>query len=396
MKIAGVIAEYHPFHSGHAWQLRQLRAAGFDAVVCVMSAGAVQRGELELMPARVRAGAALAGGADLVVALEAPYACKSAEGFALAGVSLLEALGCVDALCFGTEGADADALDAVAAAMEGEAFAAALRRHLDAGLPLAAARAAAAEACAPGAKALLRRPNQILGVDYCRALRRLGSAMRPLALARVGAQHDEGAPAAAGAAYASASHLRALWKAHGPRALAPYVPAECLALYEEAWENGQYLDARAFSAAALSRLRAMQKEDFAAVRGAGEGLANRLWAASRKAGSWGELIENMKTKRYPTARLRRLALDAVLGYTDGLPALPPYLRVLGAGEKGRAVLREASPRLPLGAGLAQLAKTGEGAALAARAHAAAADLAALCRRAPAPCGEAYTGKFLRV
>ena len=166
--------------------------------------------------------------------------------------------------------------------------------------------------------------------------------------------------------------------------------------YEETWENGQYLDARAFSAAALSRLRAMQKEDFAAVRGAGEGLANRLWAASRKAGSWGELIEDMKTKRYPTARLRRLALDAVLGYTDALPALPPYLRVLGAGEKGRAVLREASPRLPLGAGLAQLAKTGEGAALAARAHAAAADLAALCRRAPAPCGEAYTGKFLRV
>ena len=103
MRVAGIIAEYNPFHNGHAHQIRQVRALGFDAVVCVMSPGVVQRGSLALMPVQVRAQAALACGADLVLCLPAPYAAASAEAFAAAGVRALGALGCVQALCYGAE-----------------------------------------------------------------------------------------------------------------------------------------------------------------------------------------------------------------------------------------------------------------------------------------------------
>ena len=395
MKIAGIIAEYHPFHNGHAWQIGRLREMGWDAVVCVMSTGAVQRGELELLPARLRARAALLGGADLVIGLPAPYACKSAEGFAQAGVWLLEALGCVDTLCFGTEDADAEALTRAAMVLEGAAFRVKLREKLDAGLPLPAARAQAAEALLPGAKALLSRPNQILGVDYCRALLHLKSRMQPLALRRIGRGHDEtGVAQRDGRRYASASQLRAALLQGSARALEACVPQACFPIYCQAQEQGLLLDGRAVSLAVLSRLRAMPPAGFAAVRGAGEGLAERLYAASRQAGCLDDLLERLKTKRYPTARLRRLILDAALGYTDALPARPPYLHVLGATERGRELLGQAAPRLPMGAGLAKLERMNEACGAVARAEAAAQDLAALCRQSPQPCGQAFTGKFL--
>ena len=110
LKIVGIIAEYDPFHAGHAWQIQQARQAGARAVVCVMSPSVVQRGGCALFPTPVRVRAALAGGADLVLSLPAPYATLSAEGFAAAGVHLLSMLGCVDTLCFGAETPDPELL----------------------------------------------------------------------------------------------------------------------------------------------------------------------------------------------------------------------------------------------------------------------------------------------
>ncbi len=230
MRTAGIIAEYNPFHNGHAWQIAELKKRGFEAMVCVCSPGVVQRGTAALFPARVRTRAALAAGADLVLSLPAPYATLSAEGFAAAGVALLSALGCVDALCFGTETRRLEDIAQTAALLESPDFPAALRGQLDAGLPLPAARAAAAEALCPGAGAVLRAPNDILGVEYCKALLRQHSALVPLALPRRGAAHDAPLDAAPGR-YASASALRALVRAGGAAALAPHVPPACLRLY---------------------------------------------------------------------------------------------------------------------------------------------------------------------
>lgn len=390
MKIAGIVAEYHPFHNGHAWQLAEVRRRGFDAVVCVMSAGVVQRGECELLPYPVRVKAALCAGADLVLALPAPYACKSSEGFAFAAVALLDALGCVDALCFGTETASEAQLLRAAEALESPAFGRAMRAKLDSGMTAPQARAeAAADLLGHGAD-FLKQPNHILGVDYCRALLKNSSSIKPLALVRVGAGHDSIAQGHHdGIAYASASHLRRLWQEQGAQALAPYVPRESLSFYRQAQSDGLVRDDRAFSTALLSRLRAMTESDMAGVRLSGEGLSHRLYHAVQKASSAEDLLQQLKTKRYPTARLRRLMLDAALGYSDALPALPPYLHVLGASKAGFAVLKQAAPRLPMGTSLADLSRQNESCFAAARAHAAAVDFSALCRSRPQPCGLAY-------
>ena len=187
MRTAGIIAEYNPFHNGHAHQISRVRALGFDAVVCVMSPGVVQRGSLALMPAQVRAEAALSCGADVVLCLPAPYAAASAEAFAAAGVRALSALGCVQALCYGAETPDAAAHMRAAKALLCPAFAGRLREELAAGLPFAAARQRAAQAVCGEAGGLLASPNDILGVEYCKAILMQKSALQPLALARRGA-----------------------------------------------------------------------------------------------------------------------------------------------------------------------------------------------------------------
>ena len=414
MRTAGIIAEYNPFHNGHAHQISRVRALGFDAVVCVMSPGVVQRGSLALMPAQVRAEAALSCGADVVLCLPAPYAAASAEAFAAAGVRALSALGCVQALCYGAETPDAAAHMRAAKALLGPAFAGHLREGFAGGLPFAAARQRAAQAVCGEAGGLLASPNDILGVEYCKAILMQKSALQPLALARRGAAH--GAPlggAQAGAAapaqqtfsslraarqavgFASATALRALAAQHGLAALEPYVPRKALALYLRAQRQGAVLDEKSFSTALLCRLRAGRAQGFAHVRGAGEGLENRLATAVRQACTAEELLELLKTKRYATARLRRFALDAALGVPAALPSLP-YLHVLGAGEAGLAVLRKAkrTASLPLSASLAVLEKASPPAAQAAALHAAAEDFAALCLASPRPMGTAYTQKFI--
>ena len=259
-----------------------------------------------------------------------------------------------------------------------------------------------------GSGGVMARPNDILGVEYCKAILTQKSALQPLALARRGAAH--GAPLGAAAAqqtfsslraarqaagFASATALRALAQRSGMEALEPYVPQAALALYLCAQQQGAVLEEARFSTALLCRLRAGCAQGFAHVRGAGEGLENRLAAAVRQAGTAGQLLELLKTKRYATARLRRFALDAALGVPAGLPALP-YLHVLGAGEAGLAVLQQAkqAASLPLSASLAVLEKASPPAAQVAALHAAAEDFAALCLASPRPMGTAYTQKFI--
>lgn len=389
MRIAGIIAEYDPFHTGHAWQLARLRQLGAEYIVVCMSGPVVQRGTAALFPVRARAAAALAAGADLVLALPAPWACSSAEGFAAGGVAVLSALGCVDTLAFGAEHPDAAGHRAAAAALQSPGFAGALQKELRGGRPFAAARSAAAEAALPGAGELLAFPNDNLGVEYCKAILRQKSPLAPLALPRQGARHGENAPKGG---FASAGFLRAEYRRAGLDAIAGWLPAEALAIYRQAEAEGGMLNDAAFSLAVLARLRGLPPQGLAQTRGAGEGLDRRLFAALREAKNLEELYAGMKTRRYAHARLRRLALDAALGYTGALPALPPYLHVLAA--KRRALPLCQNARLACGCSLARLAKQSEAAAVAAAAEAAAWDLTALCQNTPGPMGLCYTQKPL--
>ncbi|MEG1153392.1 MAG: nucleotidyltransferase family protein [Ruthenibacterium sp.] len=401
MKIAGIIAEYNPFHSGHAFQIEQLRAAGVDAIVCVCAPSVVQRGTQSIFPTAVRTKAALRGGVDLVLSLPAPFATLSAEGFAAAGVQLLAALGVCDVLAFGTETCNQPLLDATVNALQSAQFTPKLQNELAKGLPFATARAAAAEALCAGSGTLLRSPNNILAVEYCKELSRLSATgqvtPKPLALPRKGTAHDAPITDAA-QKIVSASALRTLALAEyaGVAAWQNAVPPACMAVYLAAQQAGQLFSPAAFDTAVLSRLRGLSLAALQTVRGGTEGLENRLFAAIQTADTLENLYTALKTKRYAHARMRRLVLDAALGYSDSLPKTPPYLHVLGATQTGLAVLAQAKTKasLPLSHALAVLEKTSENAYDIAKAHSNAEDFAALCVQKPMPCGTAYTTKMI--
>ena len=395
-KLAGIIAEYDPFHNGHAWQLQQAKALGARRVAVAMSCGLTQRGALPLLPESVRVQAALTCGADLVFALPAPYACSGAECFARAGVQLLAAAGC-DALVFGAETPDAALLMEAARVLSGAEYRTALKARLAAGArSFAAARQAAVEAVCPGTglAALLDKPNNNLAVEYCKAILELGASLVPIPLPRQGAGHGQ-ALTETGGQFASASALRTLWQSGGADAAAPYVPAEVLPLYREAYAAGRYTDLAAAQRCqlALLRSRCAGTAPFAQVRGISEGLEHRLEAAVRSSTTHAELLDSLTTVRYPRARMRRLAMDAALGYSaDVFPALPPYLHLLGAQKDALPLLKAAA--LPVSHSLARLAEQNVLCRAVVDAQLRACDFGALCRKKPEPMGGALRQKII--
>lgn len=395
-KLAGIIAEYDPFHNGHAWQLQQAKALGARRVAVAMSCGLTQRGALPLLPESVRVQAALTCGADLVFALPAPYACYGAECFARAGVQLLAAAGC-DALVFGAETPDAALLMEAARVLSGAEYRTALKARLAAGArSFAAARQQAVEAVCPGTglAALLDKPNNNLAVEYCKAILELGASLVPIPLPRQGAGHGQ-ALTETGGQFASASALRTLWQNGEADAAAPYVPAEVLPLYREAFAAGQYTDLAAAQRCqlALLRSRCAGTAPFAQVRGISEGLEHRLEAAVRSSTTHAELLDSLTTVRYPRARMRRLAMDAALGYSaDAFPALLPYLHLLGAQKDALPLLKAAS--LPVSHSLARLAEQNAPCRAVVDAQLRACDFGALCRKKPEPMGGALRQKII--
>jgi len=365
MKIVGIVAEYNPFHAGHRYHIEETRRRlGEDcAVVCAMSGNFVQRGDAAITDKWTRAKLALEGGADLILELPTVWASSSAEHFAFGAVSLLKMAG-VDTLSFGSETADSEKLKAAAAVFDREEFKAALQPYLDEGLPFAVCRQRAAEELlgAEGA-ACLSNPNDNLGVEYLKAAARLDFEPDVIAVPRVGAAHDGGDHPE----YPSASHVREL-------ILSGAVPMD----------NPGSLKFN--ERAVLSRLRAMTVEEFEQLPDCGEGLAVRLQEAARKATTLNELYDLAKTKRYAHARIRRAVLWAALGLKESdRPGAPPYLRVLGASERGRAVLKGISEDVTV------ITKPthGKGIPLM-ELEARCTDFYALCRENILPCGAEWT------
>lgn len=332
MNIAGIIAEYNPFHGGHARQIDETRRAlGPDCgVVCAMSGHWVQRGECAVTDKWTRAATALRGGADLVLELPTPWACASAETFARGGVGVLAATGVVTTLSFGSETGALEPLRAVAECLDSERYREGLRRFLDEGMPFAACRhGAVRELLGVEAAACLGNPNDNLGVEY---LRTLPTGMGALAVKRVGGAHD-GAPAEG---FAPASALRG-WLRQGKLERAE-------GFLTEPWQ-GDIASMEWVERAVLARLRTMSPAEAEALPDGGEGLAGRLLEAGRAARDLEEVYTLAKTKRYAHARVRRLALWALLGLrAEDRPERVPYLRVLGFNARGREVLREIGGR----------------------------------------------------
>ena len=339
MKIAGIIAEYNPFHGGHAYQIEQTRKAGASHIVAVMSGNYVQRGEPAFLEKHARAEMALHGGADLVLELPVPWSCARAQDFARAGVSLLHAMGCVELLSFGSECGSTALLCETAQALESPEMRDCLRGCLDEGMSLPAAREKAAAQClGKEAAALLQGANDALAFEYLRALKSLHSPIRPLAVLRKGARHDETGCAEG---FPSAAQIRSLiLQDNPPRGKKASPPSLFEILRREITAGRAPVSYSAMETAILSHLRRLSPADLALLPDISEGLEYRLYEGIRSACSLGSLFSCVKTKRYTHARIRRLTLHAFLGVTRGDTALsPPYLHVLGFNDRGQEVLR---------------------------------------------------------
>ena len=329
MKTAGIITEYNPLHYGHLALIQAVRQqfGGDTAVICAMSGDFVQRGDFALVRRHARAEAAVRSGADLVLELPLPWAVSSAEGFAQGGVEVLTATGLLD----------------------GNAFQSALQAELTKGDSFAAARQRAIAALlSPSDAALLSDPNNTLGIEYCRALLRVGAAPALFTIPRTGAAHDAAPENAGGYSASAIRHLLA--EGRPADALSRMVPA-MRAVYEVEETAGRApVFAAACERAILARLRSMTPAEFDALDTGHEGVGQRLYNASRNAATLDAVLDNAKTKRYAYARLRRMVLWAYLGLTPAkLPASVPYLRVLAANETGRALLgrMRKTARLPV-------------------------------------------------
>lgn len=381
MKTIGIVAEYNPFHAGHARHIRESRQLFPEetAVIAVMSGNWVQRGECAVTGKWVRAEMALAGGVDLVLELPTVWAAASAEGFARGAVSVLESTGVVDVLSFGSECGEIAPLSELARCLNGPDFSAALRRELAPKRSFAQSRRLAAERLlGPERAALLDFPNNNLGVEY---LRFLPSGMEAVTVPRLGAGHDSGTERDG---LPSASLLRQYLRDRDVSSASPFLPLS--------W-NGEAADMKYLERAVLARLRSMTLEEAEALPDSGDGLAARLLSAARQASGLEELYALTKTRVYAHSRVRRLALCAFLGLRrEDIPPAPPYIRVLGFNNRGRELLKEMARK----AALPLLVKPAHSRRLSSQARALFTlegrftDLFALCFPTPRPGGLEWT------
>ena len=330
MDATGIICEYNPFHLGHKKQIDTLRAAYPDgAIVCLMSGNYVQRGAPAILDKSLRAKAAMECGADLVLELPVTASLSSAEGFAREGVRILG--GFCNRLCFGAETADKDALLATASALLREDFSEALHRELDKGLSFPAARQKALVTMGLSGD-ILSQPNDILAVEYCKAILSSGLHMEPVVIAREGSYHDS----TADSQNPSATAVRALMQ-QGNR-WENFVPD----LAKDIFEGAALHDLAAGEQAILYRLQTMTDEEFEALPYGSEGLWRKLMQNARTLANLDDILTATKSRRYTRTRLDRMVMCAFLRITEKDISSPaPYVRVLALNDKGRDILTSA-------------------------------------------------------
>lgn len=330
MAVVGIVCEYNPLHMGHKKQIDAIRShfGEESAIVCAMSGNFVQRGEPAVFDKALRARAAVDCGADLVLELPTTVSLRSAEGFASGGVEILSRL--CDYLCFGTESETAETLMQQASVLLSDAFFACLKEKSETGVSFAAARVQALAALGINADGLCL-PNNILGVEYCKAILTQKCTMQPFVIPREGDYH-------AGNIDPDNPSATALRKAitEGSTYLS-YVPEPARNYFTDAAIHTLASGEKAV----LYRLRTMPEADFEALPFGSEGLWRKLMHAARQGVGVEEIIDSAKSKRYARTRLSRMVMCSALGITQEMLVSPlPYVRVLAFTDKGRALLNQ--------------------------------------------------------
>lgn len=358
MNICGIICEYNPLHNGHLYHIQQIRESGMDGIVAVMSGNFVQRGDAAIMDKFTRARLAVQAGVDLVIELPVPYALSPAENFAMGGVGILTALGNVTHISFGSESGDIETLRRAAQACNvcKTEYADVMDDFLRSGYSYPEVLTQmVGQLYGPETAAVLREPNNTLAISYLNALDALHSPLQPFTVHRKGAEHNNTQGESEGTA--SATYIRQYFTEGGDcRHLMPSYSWRAL---KHAEANGEIGSLKNLERPILYKLRTTDPDELHDIAEMGQGLENRLYKAKR-ASSLEELLQNIKTKRYPMARLRRILLHVLLDIrAEDIQKFPPYARILAFNETGREILHgsKSTRTIPVSHSLAELAQT---------------------------------------
>lgn len=350
--VTGIICEFNPFHSGHKYLIDTVKD-DCGAVLCVMSGNVVQRGEFAVYDKFTRAKTALKNGADMIIDLPCAYSLMSAEGFAKNAVKILEACGIADQIAFGAECDDIEALRKIAADIESKQED--IAREMKKGLSYPAARKIAT------GNDILDHPNNILAVEYIRHTDLLCRAVK-----RIGKGHDTDDKEY------SASAIRSTL------------------------DRDEICSLKNCERAVLAKLRTMREYDFLQIDDVNEGLENRIIKAVRSAENLETLYDSIKTKRYTHSRIRRIILKSYLSVTKEYSVDPPYIRILGFNEKGRALLSVMKEKatLPIISKYSDIKKLDEKGRRLFDLECHCTDLFNLGYRTPRPCGLEQSSKIV--
>lgn len=370
--ILGIVSEYNPFHNGHLKHLNYSKElTKSDFTIAVMSGNFVQRGDTALVDKWTRAEMSLKAGIDLVLELPTVYAISSAENFAEGAVKLLSSLGIVDYISFGSEIGELSPLNDVANILykEPKEFSNLINMQLRSGLSYPKAREIALNLFFGSSKKykdVLENPNNILGVEYLKALKKFKSPIKPLTIKRDYSDYNSNTIKNG---IASATAIRTMIQKG--KNIHYVVPFESYELIEDKMKSKKMIkDLSVFEKEIIYTLRRLSLQEIAALPDVSEGLENRIKATANTYTNLNDLIDNIKSKRYTESRIRRILLYALLNVTTKDMAASrkaiPYARVLGFNKHGKRIvsaIANANPRLKIIVSVKRFMETNTDAAL---------------------------------
>lgn len=346
--VLGIIAEYNPFHNGHSYQIEEAKKqTGAKYVVAVISGNFTQRGDTSIVNKWIKTQMALESGVDIVLELPTIYSTSSAENFAEGAIKILDSLKIVDTLCFGTETADEAAINNIANILynEPKEYTTILNHELKKGISYPKARENALMMYLNDIKRyanILSGSNNILGIEYLKALKKLKSNMKPFMLQRKKVYYNDNRIVDE---FASSTGIRNLLKTQQYNDLRKVMPNSSYMLLKEELRSGRcILGLKTFEKEILYNLRKMKVEEIAQLPDVSEGLENAIKTAANSCNTLEEFINIIKSKRYTQTRIQRILVYALLDITkkdiQESKKVIPYTRVLGFSKSGKEMLSD--------------------------------------------------------
>lgn len=339
MKTAGIVAEYNPMHNGHIYHIEKTReSTGSTHIVTVLSSNFLQRGEAAMFSKWARAGMAIRNGSDLVIELPTFWSMSYAQRYSAGAVALLNGMGCIDYISFGSECGSTKKLEKCCRLLNDSNVCETVRNFLGEGLTFADARTKALQHhYGNEISEILKSPNNNLALEYINALINSNSEIEPVTVKRTGPGHESFIP---DKGLASASYIRNIISENSD--FSEYTSNDIKTVITDEINSGKApCLTESLETAILSSLRMMSPADFAQMPDISEGIEYRIYEAAQRAASLEELYSLIKTKRYTLARIRRIVLSSFLKlYENEYSGTPPYIKVLAMNGKGKEILAQ--------------------------------------------------------